>query len=617
MKLIKTISFYLFIFSCNLAYCSSYSKDTTRFYENIINFEKHIYTNQDSALFYLDEAHEIAKKSNYTNGLVKTHLEYGWYNMMLGNYEVAEENLKTCISLSKKNNNKKRLSDAYTYLAMVKSEQGIYEEALTHFLDAEKILKKIGKSGDIGVLENNIGILYIDLEEYDKAKSYYESALEKLISLNDYVDLSQSYQGLSGIALKIKDTTNAIKYASLYLETSQKTEIPSFIAGGYHTFGTYQEFCGNMDSAIVYWEKAQHIYYEINDLRSLALINLNIANVYLSNNKYIQALMLTNESLEISTEMAISKTIMEGYKLLVEIHLKLKNYKQAYKSLDQYIELREETLNENTKKAVIEVEKKYEIQLKDEQIKQLKNQDKINQLEINKKESKVREQKYLVIILILILIFLIIGFWLYRKSQLLRQEKIKLKLEQQVFRTQMNPHFIFNALNSIQRMYLEGNLDKASSFMSDFAELMRTILENSSHYTIPLKEEIKTLEYYLNLEKLRCQDKFTYSITIDPTIDLQITNVPPLIIQPFVENAIWHGILPKDGMGHISIAITKEKNRLKFEIHDNGVGIDSKKQSQHKSKGIHITEQRIGSKVIIESIENEKTSITFYLKIEL
>lgn len=187
-------------------------------------------------------------------------------------------------------------------------------------------------------------------------------------------------------------------------------------------------------------------------------------------------------------------------------------------------------------------------------------------------------------------------------------------LEAQALRAQMNPHFIFNSLNSIQRIYTEGNLNEANAFLSEFGQLIRKILENSGRTVIPLKEEIETLELYLNLEKFRCKEKFSYQIEIDPAIDTYYMTIPSLIIQPFVENAIWHGIIPSEREGFIAIRCTIVASGIKISVKDNGVGIQEATKSQHISKGIEMSEKRIGSKINILSKVGEGTEVWFILK---
>ncbi|MBK8228389.1 MAG: histidine kinase [Flavobacteriales bacterium] len=141
-----------------------------------------------------------------------------------------------------------------------------------------------------------------------------------------------------------------------------------------------------------------------------------------------------------------------------------------------------------------------------------------------------------------------------------------------MLRTQMNPHFIFNALNSINSYVQENERDLASGFLTKFARLMRLVLENSRYNEVPLEQDLDALRLYIELEQVRTNGKFDYSIEVDAAIDQAETMVPPLVMQPFVENAIWHGISRKEGKGHIKLIVRKYPNRLTMSVEDDGVG---------------------------------------------
>lgn len=172
------------------------------------------------------------------------------------------------------------------------------------------------------------------------------------------------------------------------------------------------------------------------------------------------------------------------------------------------------------------------------------------------------------------------------------------QLKNQILRTQMNPHFLFNAMNSIKSLIIKGKAKEASIYLSKFATLLRHILNNSKQEKIRLNDEIKSLENYIELEALRFTSDFNYAIQMDKTIDASFIKVPPLILQPFVENAIWHGLLPKpEGIKKLSINIIRKKDYLYFGIEDNGIGrrnaeAQSKKENQ-QSMGITITNDRL------------------------
>ena len=169
----------------------------------------------------------------------------------------------------------------------------------------------------------------------------------------------------------------------------------------------------------------------------------------------------------------------------------------------------------------------------------------------------------------------------------------------QTLRSQMNPHFIFNTLNAINSFIIENKTEQASDYLVTFSKLVRNILENSRHENISLDKELTALQLYLQLEQVRLENSFSYSIEVDENIDSISLRVPPLIIQPFVENAIWHGLRNKHTHGNVWVAIKQEnEHTIVITIADDGIGREAASklkanQINHKSYGIEITKTRI------------------------
>jgi LytS/YehU family sensor histidine kinase len=184
-----------------------------------------------------------------------------------------------------------------------------------------------------------------------------------------------------------------------------------------------------------------------------------------------------------------------------------------------------------------------------------------------------------------------------RTSAGLQQQATELKM--QALRAQMNPHFIFNSLNSINMFILENDKWQASEYLSRFSRLIRLMLLNSRQSFIPLENELEALELYLQLECLRFDKKFEYKITVDASVETGNLVVPPLIIQPYAENSIWHGLMNKTGNGMLDIYLFRENEKLFCRITDNGVGrkkaadLKTKSPTKHKSVGMNITEDRL------------------------
>lgn len=196
------------------------------------------------------------------------------------------------------------------------------------------------------------------------------------------------------------------------------------------------------------------------------------------------------------------------------------------------------------------------------------------------------------------------------KDRLLEEQRINTlttEFEQKIaeteitaLRSQMNPHFIFNCLNSIKLYSLENDSDSASVYLTKFSKLIRLVLDNSRSERLTLEKEIETLRLYIEMEIMRFKEKVTYEMIISPEIDLQYVEIPPLLIQPFVENAIWHGLMHKEFGGKVSILVNLlTENMLEIQIVDNGVGRDksaeykSKTATKHKSFGMKVTNERI------------------------
>lgn len=181
------------------------------------------------------------------------------------------------------------------------------------------------------------------------------------------------------------------------------------------------------------------------------------------------------------------------------------------------------------------------------------------------------------------------------QEQLLLKNKI-LMLEQQALQAMMNPHFVFNVMNSIQHFINTKNTSSANKVLTGFARLIRTNLEICTQSYISLEEEINYLNLYLSLEKNRFGEKFQFEINIDTAIDTDETRIPSMLLQPFIENAIWHGIMPKEDGGKVTIQIGKKTDNLLITITDDGIGIDNSlasKKDGHQSKGMMLTKERI------------------------
>jgi sensor histidine kinase YesM len=191
------------------------------------------------------------------------------------------------------------------------------------------------------------------------------------------------------------------------------------------------------------------------------------------------------------------------------------------------------------------------------------------------------------------------------------------ELEMQALRAQMNPHFIFNCLSSINRFILKNETEVASDYLTRFSRLIRMVLINSQQSLITLEDELEMLRLYLEMERLRFKNAFNYNITFINRIDAGSVYIPPLLLQPFCENAVWHGLMHKEEKGQLNIALSMEEQILHCSISDNGIGrqksaeMKSKSVEKDKSLGLKITSERLAL------LNGEKGISTFYEIIDI
>jgi hypothetical protein len=266
------------------------------------------------------------------------------------------------------------------------------------------------------------------------------------------------------------------------------------------------------------------------------------------------------------------------------------------KALDEYIQyhLTLDKLNNFEQVAAIEeITNKYEADKKEQTISLLSQEKALSDLQVR----QFRGMMFALGGLLLLAIFIAL---LFIRMIRIRSEQRSVVLEQKLLRSQMNPHFIFNALSNISNLVEKKDNASASRYLNRFARLVRHILESTREDFIMLEDELKNLENYLELQMLRFSNKFSYSITMDDDIDPGEMMVLPMLIQPFVENAIEHGIKPKEGDGHVIISFHKQGEMITCEVEDDGIGreqslkVESVKAG-HRSYGVTIAKERLAA----------------------
>jgi len=495
-----------------------------------------------------------------------------------GDYVRAENNLQQAIPLY--NKNKEQQAEVYRELARAQEMQGKFDEAIASYNNAAKTTKK----KDLKEINQNDANRLKNRSNPVAQSSYVQRNIDISNTVQKKDVAAVAHQQMAKIKLEMDDAEGAVQELESALVNVQDNpdealKIKQEIAKTYVADEQYDKAISLNESLVSETQKSNNPQAEIGQLKNLAHTYFEAKD----ENKGIQTLeqaynlaMENNQTLEARNTL---RELTNYYKENNDIPSALNAYNDFVYKLDTLIKA-DSTL----------IEEKY-FQLHEDRIKRLENERAL------KDELIMRTNRFNYVLLgaiILILIFL----GLIVKSLFSINKKNK-RIALQSLRREMNPHFIFNSLNSVNQFIAQNNELEANKYLTSYSRLMRNIMENSNKDFITLTTELDQLKEYLELEHMRFQDKFTYTIQVDSTLDMDATYMPNMVIQPQLENAIWHGLRYKDKDGELTLHIGKSGDDLIVTVEDNGIGLKrsqelkTKHQRQHHSRGLNNTNERI------------------------
>lgn len=331
-------------------------------------------------------------------------------------------------------------------------------------------------------------------------------------------------------------------------------------------------------------KKAIALKKELNSTNTLNVTYNNIGNAYLKRQEYQKAISFL-DSASIGAQGLLKSYIFNNLK---ESYLGLKQYKTALHYADLKDKIKDSITNQKQKESVAELTEKYESEKKEQRINILDTENKLQALTI-------KQQNYLLAALALfVLLIIILGYFGF-KSYKIQQQLDKVLLQQRLRKMQLNPHFLFNALQSIQNFIHQNDKEKSSSYLTSYSKLIRLVLEKSDDDFITVEDDKAAIESYLSLQLLNYNNTFSFKINIEESVDEDFDMLPTLITQPFVENAILHGLKNNDN-GIISVKYYKRDSILHVSITDNGKGFEAKKDDSnrlHKSMSMEIIKEQL------------------------
>ena len=557
--------------------------------------------------------------------LADTYMNLALALFFQGYFDRSTEACTTVIQHSQKAGNKKRMGEATAILGSISFEKGDYEKSFQDLNKSLDIFKSNNDSYNKAIVLAKIGDLYRLAGDNKTALNLYSESLENKKSQNlewyPLEDLGDTYY-----ALEPYDPT-------LYEEESYLQTIKSMTIRNNYT-ALPRMRAAEMEIASNKYDKAIGLLIEElnksavkNNKTQLMRLLFDMAKAYEGKKAYKPAFTYTTYLLQNAKTHQAKQYIRDGYKLMSVLYGHTHHVDSAYHYYQQYTSMKEYVaLDEFSKKLAI-YKAATESEKKRAQIELLKKGEVISQQQLQLSRQQLKSESFLKNILVTSVLFLaLLGFIIFRNITLKRKyeknrheiveqelilgrmesertknemQKKATELEIQALRAQMNPHFIFNCLNSINRFIIGNEASRAADHLTKFARLIRIVLEQSGKSFVTLADEMYCLQLYMDLEKLRFEMPFQYEIDTNQ-IDTSAVMIPSLLIQPFVENAIWHGLQGnKSRNGRIHINVNLENGILYCKITDNGVGREKKTEMSgtggtgKSSLGIELTRTRL------------------------
>jgi tetratricopeptide (TPR) repeat protein len=551
--------------------------------------------NPGEALNKVEEALgiSIAQKDAFNEG--KCYLLIGEINEGIQEWKLAVDNFQTAYN---------KLKPAYsklpeflkTLMGLGNSHQklGQYAQSIQYYEEALSIRGRGSRANEI--------IVAIAEAQYQQGR--YDEALKTLkrISYGKAAD-AQATSSVQSLEARILARKNELSNSSRVLDSSFST-LSAEDELSPNQAQSIQETKEEISEAL----RGQQRYNEDIDLRNKSItFNSNIKNMEevakdkVAISKSLFDVGATNAALKALEDAVKIADTLNNPEAKAEAYLALANFYEndgaERKALQAYKKY-SEAVGSTKEKTLKEAGQKDDLLKKQREIESLSKEVSISQQQEKLEQETVNRQKVIIYgLMFIILVIATTSYFIYKNAVASKIANQLLALKS--LRSQMNPHFIFNALNSVNHFIAQQDERTANKFLSEFSQLMRLVLENSQEDFIPLHKEQEILSLYLKLEHYRFRDKFDYTIDIDENINAEVIEVPPMLIQPYIENAVWHGLRYKERKGNLLLRFKQEPGNLLVEIHDDGIGrkrsaeLKTANQKKHNSTGLRNIQERL------------------------
>jgi len=555
-----------------------------------LGIENLLQGNYNQSLEFYNSALEISEEMNDISAISECYGEIGTVYNSLGEYDLALEYQQKALAIAQQLADNDWISICNNQIGSVYKKKAFYTLALKHYIEALEYFERTDQKRKMAAIYQNIGDVYYAQNAYEKALDYYNKTNQLSVETGNHQREADSYL-LSGLVMTaLENHTQAreliVKAMEIYNDLGYRHGLDDcHIAMGnaWLQEENWQEAIKNYNLALEYATSA-------NDKASIAEASNKLGLVYLKKKQFRESSAWLENGLKVAEETGSKELVIEANKLLSELFEASAKPDLALQYFKKYSAQKDSLFSVSQFRIINEMEAIYEASKKEQNIALLSERNRIQNMMISRRNR-------LLVITVVFFVILLLVVYLYLANTRLKARQKAVELENRLLRSQMNPHFIFNSLIAIQSYFYEHNPVKAGDFLAKFAELMRITLENSRAEFVLFEKELAMIRIYLELQALRFDNRFSFVITVDENIDPANVRIPPMLAQPFIENAIEHGLRNKAEQGLISIGFRKDDRTITVSVEDNGIGREASKQfrksTEHLSLAVPMIKERL------------------------
>jgi tetratricopeptide (TPR) repeat protein len=528
----------------------------------------------------------------------RLHLLLAQYHYVTGDLRSASEEAALALKKSAGSGESDVSARTNIFLAKYYLRTGFFAESLEYFDNAATISRKEKIKGLIPMVYLGKYDVYRTIGDLKAERQSLQMMIDAASDENNpalvdrgYERLGYSYLG-DTVTSERRNFRMADSLVRKGLSVSAKTKDTMSIATSLTHLGWNFYLEKMYDSSIFYYEKSLKYSLPVNLFATSANSLGNLGTIYSDLRKPERAIGYYKKGIDQAKKVNDIYELWWIYRDMSNMYLQLKDTSNAYRNYVLFKKYSDIYISKGNSQGLADARIRYEA---DNQKKE------VELLSLRLKNNRLLNYGFAGFILLTAAIGLLLfrGSKLKNKRRLSEMNRKISEITQANLRQQMNPHFIFNTLNSIQYYMYQHDKLATNNYLTKFSSLMRKVLDNSQHTSVPVNDELSALNLYLELESIRFKDKFEYKITLDDEIDPLMHKVPTMLIQPYVENSISHGLIPKEGKGLVNIDLKLKENYILCTIEDNGIGREAakernlKREGNHNSLGTQITKSRL------------------------